>query len=213
MNRIVEEYGARQILELAAGLSPRGMDFAQRGIVYVEADLAETIELKREVVTSVLGEIPANLHLCAASVVDRAELLACCEPFSDTRPVAVTTEGLLRYLTFEEKTQLAANVRGILSRYGGIWVTTDIHLRQWAQRPRATISRETETERLGRNLDPNYFDDLDHARTFFEGCGFRVDSRPLLEGIRDQVASLPMAPDELVAELNERRIFVLRVPG
>jgi O-methyltransferase involved in polyketide biosynthesis len=209
VNRILEEQGFTQILELAAGFSPRGMDLAQRGIVYVEADLAESIVLKREVVTAVLGQVPANLHLCPASVLDRAQLSACCAAFVD-RPVAVTTEGLLRYFTFGEKTQLAGNVRDILSRYGGLWITTDIHLRHWAQR-RGPINRKTETERFGRSLDPNYFDDLEHARTFFEGCGFQVESRPLLEGIRDRVISLPNAPAELAAELNDRRVFVLRV--
>ena len=211
MNRILEEYWAVQILELAAGFSPRGMGFAQReGIVYVEADLPESIALKREVVSAVLGRVPAGLHLCAANVLDRAELLGCCTAFTN-RPIAITTEGLLRYLTFEEKTQLAANVREVLSRYGGIWITTDIHLRHWAQKHRGPIYRETETERLGRDLSPNYFDDVGHARSFFERCGFQVESRPLLEGIRDQVASLPQAPDELVSELNDRRTFTLRV--
>ena len=186
------------------------MDLAQRDIVYVEADLAESIALKREVVTAVLGQVPANLLLCAASVLDRSEVLGCCSAFIN-RPVAITTEGLLRYLTFEEKTQLAANVHEILSRYGGIWITTDIHLRHWAQRHRGPINRETETERLGRNLDPNYFTDMDHARTFFETCGFQVESRPLLEGLRDRVVSLPHAPDELVSELNDRRTFILRL--
>jgi O-methyltransferase involved in polyketide biosynthesis len=208
VNRILEERGFTQVLELAAGFSPRGMDLSQRGVVYVEADLAESIALKREVVTAVLGQLPANLHLCPASALDRAQLAACCAAFAD-RPVAVTTEGLLRYLTFGEKTQLAGNVRGILSRYGGLWITTDIHLRHWAQR-RGPIDRETETKRFGRSLDPNYFDDLEHARTFFEGCGFQVESRPLLEGIRDLVLSLPNAPPELAAELNDRRVFILR---
>lgn len=208
VNRILEERGATQILELAAGLSPRGMDFAQRGITYVEADLADSIEMKREVVTAILGRVPARLCLCAASVVDHAEFMRCCAAFGNG-PVAVTTEGLLRYLTFEEKTRLGANVHELLSRHGGMWITTDIHLRHWARRSRAAINRETETERLGRNLDPNYFDDLEHAHAFFEGCGFRVESQPLLEGIRDRVISLPDASEDLVAELNERRMFIL----
>ncbi len=211
VNRILEEHAADQVLELAAGLSPRGMDFAQRNVVYTEADLADSIALKREIVTAVLGKVPANLHLCATSVLDRAGLSECCAAFVN-RPVAITTEGLLRYLTFEEKTQLAANVSDIPSRYGGMWITTDIHLRQWAER-RGSMHRETETERFGRVLDPNYFDDLAHARTFFEGCGFQVESRPLLEGIRERVISLPNAPDDLVDELTDRRIFVLRLAG
>jgi O-methyltransferase involved in polyketide biosynthesis len=206
VTRLVEEKGATQVLELAAGLSPRGMELARRGVTYVEADLAESTAMKREIVTAILGSVPPYLHLCAASVIDRAQLLACCAPFITQRPVAVTTEGLLRYLTFEEKKLLAANVREILRRYGGWWITPDIHLRTWARQQPAS-HRQSELEMLGRDLDPNYFDDLDHAQAFFEACGFAVDSRPLLEGIGDQITA-PENEDRN-AELNERRIFVV----
>src|SRR5581483_4874172 len=57
VSRLVEEKQATQVLELAAGLSPRGMELAQRGVVYVEADLAESTTLKREVVTAILGSV------------------------------------------------------------------------------------------------------------------------------------------------------------
>jgi O-methyltransferase involved in polyketide biosynthesis len=210
INQIVEENQATQVLELAAGLSTRGIDLAQRGIEYVEADLPESTQLKEQVVEAVLGLIPANLHLCPVNVLDSSGLLACCSAFAN-RPVAITTEGLLRYLTFDEKRQLAAGVHDILSRFGGFWVTTDIHLRQWTQHHRGIVNRRMETERLGRDLNPNYFDDLEHARTFFESCGFEVESRPLLGGIRENVISLPQASEELMAELEARRVFVLRV--
>jgi O-methyltransferase involved in polyketide biosynthesis len=206
VNRLLDEKGATQVLELAAGLSPRGMELAPRGVVYVEVDLAESITMKREVVAAVLGSVPPSLHLSAASVVDRAQLLECCTPFDIRQPVAVTTEGLLRYLTFEEKTNLAETVHQILRRYGGWWITPDIHLKVWARRQTAAYL-QTELELLGRSLDSHYFADLDHAQTFFEGCGFAVDSRPLLEGIRDQI--VPAQREDQITELNERRIFVL----
>jgi O-methyltransferase involved in polyketide biosynthesis len=209
VNRIVEQSGATQVLELAAGLSTRGMDFAERGITYVEADLADSIAMKREIVDAVLGGMPEKLHLCAVSVIDRAGLLACCSVF-ENRPVAITTEGLLRYLTFDEKRQLADGVRDVLAKYGGFWVTTDIHLRRWAEQHRGLV-RQAETERLGRDLNPNYFDDTEHARIFFEECGFSVEPRPLLEGIRDSMVSLPLASQALVAELEERQTFILRL--
>ena len=211
INRAIDETGLTQILELAAGLSTRGMDYAQKGCIYLEADLPESTELKRQVVIGVLGNVPATLHLCAVNVVDPAALLACCAVF-EPRPVAIATEGLLRYLTFDEKRQLVAGVREILSRLGGFWVTTDIHLRTWAQGHRRLVNRQEETERLGRNLEPNYFDDVEHAQSFFESCGFEVESRPLLEGIRDRIVSWDLASEELKQELQERRTFVLRVP-
>jgi O-methyltransferase involved in polyketide biosynthesis len=206
VTRLVEEKGATQVLELAAGLSPRGLEFAPRGIVYVEADLAESTALKRAVVTAMLGSVPNNLHLCAASALDRAQLLACCVPFVTGQPVAVTTEGLLRYLTFEEKTLVAGNVHEVLRRYGGWWITPDIHLRSWTQKQTPT-QRKAELKTLGRNLDANYFEDLDHARQFFERCGFTVDSRPLLEGIQDQT-SAPQN-EEQATMLDDSRLFVL----
>lgn len=209
VNHILEENGATQVLELAAGLSPRGMDFAQRGIAYLEADLADSIEMKREIVTCVLGHVPAKLHLCPTSVLDGAELMRCASVLAGA-PVGITTEGLLRYLTFPEKVQLCANVRDILARHGGFWITTDIHLRHWA-RQRAPIRAERERETLGRDLDPNYFEDVEHAQRFFEENGFAVESRPLLQGIRDRIVSMPLAPEELVAELNDRRVFVMRL--
>lgn len=209
VSHLLAEHHATQVLELAAGLSPRGLHLAQHGVVYVEADLPDSIARKREIVTALLGSVPENLHLCEASVIRRAELLACCRPFAPNQPVAITAEGLLRYLTFDEKTHLAANVHEILSRYGGIWITVDIHLRAWMRQNFTPQRRQEEKEYLGRDLDPNYFDDLDHARTFFEGCGFKVDARPLLEGIRDSVVTLPDAAENLRAELEARQVFVL----
>jgi O-methyltransferase involved in polyketide biosynthesis len=206
VSRILKEKGATQVLELAAGLSPRGMEMAPQGVVYVEADLAESTALKREVVTAVLGAVPEGLHLSVASVVDRAELLACCAPFVDGRPVGIATEGLLRYLTFDEKTQLAATVHEILRRYGGWWITPDIHL-QSMTRQQTPDYRQNETATLGRDLSANYFSDLGHAQAFFEGCGFAMDSRPLLEGLPDRISAHPN--QELLAEMNERRLFVL----
>lgn len=206
VTRLVQEKGATQVLELAAGLSPRGAELARRGIVYVEADLAESTTLKREVVTAMLGSIPDNLHLCPASAIDREQLLACCAPLAAGQPVAVTTEGLLRYLTFEEKALVAANVHEILRRYGGWWITPDIHLRSLAQRQTPT-QRQAELKTLGRSLDANYFEDFDHARQFFERIGFAVDSRPLLEGIQDQMEAPPSG--EAAEMLKDSRLFVL----
>jgi len=173
---------ARQVLELAAGLSPRGMELSQRGVVYVEADLADSIAMKREIVTEILGHVPEDLHLCPTNVIDRAQVVACSSCFVEGRPVSVTTEGLLRYLTFEEKTQLAGNVLELLRRHGGWWITPDIHLKRAFAR-QSKEQKQSEKEQLGRTLDPNYFENLDHAQRFFESCGFHVERRPLAEGI------------------------------
>ncbi len=206
VTRAVEEKGAKQMLELAAGLSPRGMALAQRGLVCVEADLEESTAQKRELVTAILGAVPENLHLCVASAVQREQLLACCAPFSAGQPVAVAMEGLLRYLTFEEKAQVASNVLEILRPFGGWWITSDVHLRSLFER-QSQEQRERETATLGRSLESHYFRDTDHAREFFESCGFQVESRPLIQGIREQLDTQPN--QKQIAELSEHPLLIL----
>jgi O-methyltransferase involved in polyketide biosynthesis len=209
VSRILVERQATQIVELASGYSPRALDPAFRGARYVEVDLPKMIELKRAIVTALLGSIPDHLQFCSASVLDRDELSRGLAHLGNA-PVAVIAEGLLRYLTFEEKTLLAGNVRHILSPHGGVWITPDIHLRKWVRerRPEAGIDWNFQ-EQLGRDLNPNYFDSFAHARSFFEGCGFRVEEQPLLEGIRDRIVSLPLSSPEFLAELEHRRIFIM----
>lgn len=210
VNSILAELHSTQILELAAGFSPRGMDLSQRGVLYVETDLPGMIEQKRQLVADVLGAIPPSLRFAPASVLDLQDLMTACANFR-REPVAITTEGLLRYLTFPEKTQLAANVHAILSQYGGSWITPDIHLRQWTLDRSDAAFHQRQAEQIGRDVDPNYFEDLAHARSFFEGCGFAVEERMLLEGVRDSVISLPQASPALLDQLESRRTFVLRV--
>jgi len=206
MSHLVEERRATQVLELAAGLSPRGMEYARRGIVYVEADLPESTALKREIVSGILGFVPHHLHLCGADALNREQVMACCSPFTSGQPIAVTNEGLLRYLNFAEKARVAANVLEILQRYGGWWITPDVHLKSWLER-RSTALRDSERETLRRSLDANYFNDMDQAKEFFEGCGFAVDSRPMLECLPGPL-SAPQ-PEEVKAFLNSCLMFIL----
>src|SRR5581483_9547732 len=115
----------------------------------------------------------------------------------------------LRYLTFEEKTLLAGNVHAILTRLGGAWITPDIHLKRWAHDRNLGFTRRIEKD-LGRELAPNYFDSDAHARSFFESCGFKVEERPLLKGIRESVMSLAEATDSVLDEISQRQAFILR---
>lgn len=45
--------------------------------------------------------------------------------FDEDREIAIINEGLLRYLTFEEKKIVATNVYNML-KYNGVWITCDV---------------------------------------------------------------------------------------
>jgi len=91
-----------QIIEVAAGLSPRGWRFASRygdRITYVEADLPAMVARKRRILAALGGEtahhrtaeINALLDLGPTSI---AALCATLEPGQGT---AIVTEGLINY--------------------------------------------------------------------------------------------------------------------
>ena len=91
-----------QVLELAAGLSPRGIAFAlderHAGLDYIEADLPPVIARKRELLArSKAGQDAAlapNLHLLPVDA-ERCDLATLIEP---ARPLTIIAEGLCMYL-------------------------------------------------------------------------------------------------------------------
>lgn len=104
----------------------------------------------------------------------------------DNEPVAILCEGLLGYLTFAEKAQVFANVREVLLRYGGVWITSDFitHERRREllknnlamQQLRQTISANT-----GRSLDNNRFETLEQVKQFASEQGFQVEEYSMLD--------------------------------
>jgi len=204
VSRMLAEEHASQICELAAGFSPRALDPAFGSTTYVEVDLPKIIAQKRAIVLGLLGSIPAHLQFGCANVLHWNELAPCLRHFRQ-EPVAVVAEGLLRYLTLDEKARLADNVKSILRIHGGVWITPDILLREW-EAPGLD-------KKLGRDVGLHHFDDMAQARAFFEGCGFHVEDRPLLAGIRERVVSLPRAAPGPLAVMESRRIFRMTLAG
>jgi O-methyltransferase involved in polyketide biosynthesis len=88
-------------------------------------------------------------------------------------PLAIVHEGLLMYLSDEEKVRLAANVREALVERGGWWVTADVYVRGPTH-----MHRDARTQRfLDRHkVEENKFTSFAAAAAFFEAQGFRVSS-------------------------------------
>lgn len=120
-NRLLTQFGCRQILELASGLLPRGMVMSENPeITFVESDLPLMIGQKRALVDRLMVTRP-NLHFAAIDVTaNPSQFPLNADYLRSSEPIAIACEGLLQYLTLPEKQQVFANVRQMLQQYGGV---------------------------------------------------------------------------------------------
>jgi len=141
----IEAGRVRQVLEVAAGLSPRGHRLVRRFgqdrlLRYVEADLGPMAELKRERLAGA-GALEARHRVVSLDVLASAgpssleslverELVA-------NEPVAIVAEGLLNYFEKAEVQEFFSRIAAILRRQGGGSLVSNLELGSEAGRYKA----------------------------------------------------------------------------
>ncbi|HSX47108.1 MAG TPA: class I SAM-dependent methyltransferase [Patescibacteria group bacterium] len=220
LNRLINTTGIKQVLEVAAGLSTRGMEMTEDpNVTYVETDLPAMTTDKRHIVQALeeQGTLPhrPNLFIEPGSAVTRDDMLTLGRCFDPDKPLVVMNEGLLRYLTFEEKAAYAENVKALLQQFGGVWITSDISLPQVVYKEEDVMAdrRKKISEVTGINVADNLFVDEAEARNYFEKFGFEVESHSFLEVLNELTSpsALNMDP-EYVRAINESAVcFVMRL--
>jgi O-methyltransferase involved in polyketide biosynthesis len=106
LERVIEQDGVTQVIELACGLSPRGWRFTRRygrKLTYVEADLPGMAERKRRALARMgsLGERHRVEVLDALREQGPGSLAALTGALNPDAGLAIVTEGLLGYLERE----------------------------------------------------------------------------------------------------------------
>ena len=202
VTHVLNLHGAKQVLELAAGFSPRGLNMtSDASVTYVEVDLPGLVEDKRQIIETLVdqGKLPVqpNFHLLEGNALHRDDLLAATRFFGDA-PTAVVNEGLISYLDRAERVALAQNVHALLERFGGVWITPDIeiplaegNLGQTAEQIKARTGQiETIT---GIDVLKNRFENEAAARVFFENLGFQIERHSFME-VADQLVGVSPSP-------------------
>ena len=219
VNRLLKEQNARQILEIAAGFSPRSLAMARDpGVEYSEMDLPGVMTEKRSVFEELIKQsrIPRylNVHLNAGNALVMGDLLSAVKPFRK-EPIAVVNEGLLRYLTFEEKTVVVRNVQELLRLFGGVWITPDLSLRPqgiFGLSGERMSDQFTRIERMtGIDAAKNYFGNEDSARAFFEDLGFRIERHSFMETANELVSPqrLHLSGEQVEKEIGRLAVLVM----
>jgi O-methyltransferase involved in polyketide biosynthesis len=135
LSREIEAGRISQVLELAAGMSGRGVRFARRfgasGLVYVEGDLPGMAHRKRDTLASAGLGRPGH-HVVAVDVltdVGAQSLTEATQGLFDTRyGIAVITEGLLSYLDTPSVEGLWRRIAAFVAPYSADIYLSDLHL-------------------------------------------------------------------------------------
>jgi O-methyltransferase involved in polyketide biosynthesis len=134
LERAIERDGVGQVIEVAAGLSPRGWRFAQRfreRLVYVEADLPEMAERKRAALERMgsLGERHRVREVDALREDDApGSLYAVLAELDERAGLAIITEGLLGYLPPDAVQNMWRRFATGLGRFSTGRYISDVHM-------------------------------------------------------------------------------------
>jgi len=184
-DRILAEYDMTQVLEIAAGLSPRGLSMTRNpDVVYVVTDLPEMLEVEETIAETIIAKSNghrSNLHFQAANALDMESLSKAATAFKSDRPLAIIAEGLLPYFNRREQGVLAGNIHEVLGKYDGLWIVTEAHTKQYwqeisqlddklMQKRLSAISSST-----GSNVQNNVFADKNDMERFFGKAGFKME--------------------------------------
>jgi hypothetical protein len=159
-------------------------------MTYVETDLPGMSQEKIEIVQKIqkLRNIPerTNLFFQDVNVLHLNELEAAVEPFFDDEPIAIIHEGLFQYLSLEEKKTAAQNIRTLLKRFGGVWLTPDLNTRadldmRWQKSDSMKQLTENIKKATGRDIREAAFEDEAHLQSFFNEQGFHIEVHPQID--------------------------------
>ncbi len=146
LERAIERDAVTQVIEVAAGLSPRGWRFAERygeRLVYVEADLPEMAERKRAALER-MGSLGEHHRVREVDALRDDEgpggLAAVLAELEPNEGLAIITEGLLGYLAPDAVAGMWRRFAHGLERFRSGRYISDVHM-GGAQTPQVRVFR------------------------------------------------------------------------
>lgn len=215
-NRLLDKYRIKQVLELAAGYTSRGIIYSKKGYNYVELDLENVVKNKKKILHSIEKNIPKNLNIISGNALKNDDFKRAKGYFKTDEPIAVINEGLLRYLTFDEKRQVAQNICDLLSKYGGIWITCDVTPKKFINSQDKALPgfNNNLTSITSRNNLNDRFEDENHIRKFFGDVGFELVEIHKFSEMKDELYSvneLGIIDDKIEKTLEDAIVVIMKI--
>jgi O-methyltransferase involved in polyketide biosynthesis len=225
IDNLVKDSGNKNILEIAAGLSPRGLMMTEDvRVTYLETDLSWIIHQKKQFVYGIPGIIPERKNLIWAELdALNPHHFYMVRDFLPKGPVTVVSEGFNPYMNDPKRMRLAANILQFLEIAGenSIWIMSDIVSKE-NLRIRMSIDPAL-TEILAAIADmskedfyENAFERVADSEPFFENLGLDVEmvcQKDMIADVQELTSINLVAPEErykLTMAIGQAKILVMR---
>ena len=178
IDQLLEDLPIKNILELSAGFSFRGLDITHRKeVYYIDTDLPDIIARKKELISVIHtgdSDIKGELELLPLNALDEKNFDEIMSHFPPGE-IVVVNEGLLIYLDTVEKEKLCGIIRKLLKEKGGYWITADIYLKLANHNIDLVVNDQTKKFLEDHNIENNKFESFEVAAEFFKKMGFVID--------------------------------------
>ncbi|MEG1156727.1 MAG: class I SAM-dependent methyltransferase [Acinetobacter sp.] len=210
---VIRSIGNSNVLDIACGFTSRSVYLSKEGYHYVGADLPYVIEKIKPLVDDFMGS-HEELHACKSnlqySVVDATDYAAIERATAHmTGPITVTCEGLLLYLPAYEQKEVAKNIHKLLSKHGGVWITSDLDEQKYGAHSDA-VQNFVFRGVTDKKISPDSFNTCEQALKMLADVGFDIGSevyQPLMGDITT-LASVSEAEREALFARNCRWEFL-----
>lgn len=134
LDQAIADGRVQQVIEIAAGLSPRGWDFARRHgsrVSYIEADLPDMATRKRALLDRAQLASPHHrvVPLDALAGEGPLSLSSLADTLDERRGLAIVTEGLLNYFPRAAVNGMWRRFASTLGRFSAGLYVSDLHLK------------------------------------------------------------------------------------
>ena len=215
---ILNDKTAKIVLDLGCGYTPRGIKLANSSIKYIGLDLPAVINTINPAIKDIIGD-NQNIHYHSADLTNYSSI---CEAIGDNQgELFITTEGVINYLYQFELEEVINNIKKLLKKYGGKWVTCDNTLLSIQQNVIAaslgmTSNNKENLAQIGMSIassmakikkfDNIFLDkDIEKIKKFLDDKGFKLNIEKGANHIPKFIRSLAAFPENIL--MNMRKVL------
>lgn len=168
------------------------MTMARQGRMFVGTDFAPSIaEIKGVLRDCLSHKQQKRIHYAVADAEDLAGTMRAADWLEG--PACITMDGLMMYLTREEQATVLKNMKAILEKHCGAYVTSDFLAREFVKAATAVVYDDKDAQRVYRqsaemyektanvDFDKAFFPDADEAQKFIDSQGLKAKRIPLFQ--------------------------------